>query len=51
MPAELQIKGNYTWSQQLGIAIAKLSDSDRLDLITWVKDVSADLRLIPAGPH
>jgi replication fork protection complex subunit Tof1/Swi1 len=42
MPAELEIKKSkgYSWSQQVGIAVALLSNENRDDLLTWIKDVS-----------
>lgn len=46
MPAELEIKKskNYSWSQQVGIAVALLSNENRDDLITFIKDVGQNKR-------
>lgn len=41
MPQEIVVKKKlgYSWSQEVGIAVALLTDMNRDDLITWVKDV------------
>jgi replication fork protection complex subunit Tof1/Swi1 len=38
-PADVQVKKGYTWSEQLGIAIAALVEGGEGGLIDWVKDV------------
>lgn len=38
-PPEVQVKRGYSWSQQLGIAIACLVDKGEQKLIDWVKEV------------
>lgn len=38
-PAEVQVKRGYSWSQQLGIAIACLLESGKGELVDWVKEV------------
>ncbi|TFK28235.1 timeless-domain-containing protein [Coprinopsis marcescibilis] len=37
--AELYVKKGYSWSDQLGIAISALVDTDRKDLVVWVQDL------------
>lgn len=38
-PPEVQVKRGYSWSQQMGIAIACLVDKGEVGLINWVKEV------------
>jgi replication fork protection complex subunit Tof1/Swi1 len=38
-PADVQVKKGYSWSEQLGIAIAALVDGGEGELVDWVKDV------------
>lgn len=38
-PPEVQVKKGYSWSEQIGIAIAALVDDGKTELIEWVKDV------------
>ncbi|THH29094.1 hypothetical protein EUX98_g5095 [Antrodiella citrinella] len=38
-PPEVQVKKGYTWSQQLGIAIACLVGDGKKNLIDWVKEI------------
>ena len=38
-PVEVHVKKGYTWSEQLGIAIACLVDNDKKDLVEWTKQV------------
>ena len=45
-PAEVQVKRGYSWSQQLGIAIACLVEKGEEKLIDWVKEVSVLLILL-----
>lgn len=42
MPQEIVIKRKlgFSWSQEVGVAVALLTDMNRDDLISWVKDVS-----------
>lgn len=36
---EVQVKKGYTWSEQIGIAIAALVEEGKTELVEWVKDV------------
>ncbi|KAL4067395.1 timeless protein-domain-containing protein [Scleroderma yunnanense] len=36
---EVQIKKGYSWSEQIGIAIAALVEDGKSDLVEWVKDI------------
>ncbi|TCD66114.1 Topoisomerase 1-associated factor 1 [Steccherinum ochraceum] len=38
-PPDVQVKKGYTWSQQLGIAIACLVDDGKKELVEWVKEI------------
>ena len=38
-PAEVKVKKGYTWSQQLGIAIACLVEKGQKGLVDWVREV------------
>lgn len=38
-PPDVQVKKGYSWSEQLGIAIACLVESDKAELVEWVKQV------------
>jgi hypothetical protein len=38
-PADVQVKKGYSWSEQLGIAIAALVEGGEGELVEWVKDV------------
>ena len=38
-PPDVQVKKGYSWSQQLGIAIAALVEGGEGELVDWVKDV------------
>ncbi|KAG1808071.1 timeless protein-domain-containing protein [Suillus variegatus] len=38
-PPEVQVKKGYSWSEQIGIAIAALVDDGKTELIEWVKDI------------
>lgn len=40
MPAEVEIREEWSETQKLGIAIALLSDRNEEFLLDWVKDVS-----------
>ena len=40
MPADIRVRKGHSWSDQMGIAVGLLSDRNRDDLLTWVKDVS-----------
>ncbi|KAG1737798.1 timeless protein-domain-containing protein [Suillus lakei] len=37
-PPEVQVKKGYSWSEQIGIAIAALVDDGKTELVEWVKD-------------
>jgi replication fork protection complex subunit Tof1/Swi1 len=43
-PPDVQVKKGYSWSEQLGIAIACLQENGQTELITWVKEVSYRFR-------
>ncbi|KAF9452119.1 hypothetical protein P691DRAFT_772581 [Macrolepiota fuliginosa MF-IS2] len=43
-PPDVQIKKGYSWSDQLGIAIATLVEAAQTDLITWTKDILGTAR-------
>ena len=38
-PSEVQVKKGYSWSEQLGVAIACLVEDGKTELIDWVKQV------------
>ncbi|OAX37898.1 timeless-domain-containing protein [Rhizopogon vinicolor AM-OR11-026] len=38
-PAEVQVKKGYSWSEQIGIAIAALVEDGKTELVEWVKDI------------
>ena len=38
---DVQVKKGYSWSEQLGIAIACLVEGGRLDLVDWIKEVGS----------
>lgn len=38
-PPEVQVKKGYSWSEQIGIAIAALVEDGKAELVEWVKDV------------
>lgn len=37
---EVQVKKGYSWSEQIGIAVAALVEDGQRELVEWVKDVS-----------
>ncbi|KIJ64730.1 hypothetical protein HYDPIDRAFT_181592 [Hydnomerulius pinastri MD-312] len=37
--AEVQVKKGYSWSEQIGIAIAALVEEGKSELVEWVKDI------------
>lgn len=39
LPAEVSVKKGYTWSEQLGIAIAVLVNNDKKQLVEWTIEV------------
>ena len=39
VPLEVQVKKGYSWSEQLGIAIACLVENGQKELIDWVQEV------------
>ena len=41
VPAELQVKSGFKWSEELAIAIAALLDEGKGSLIDWTKEVSS----------
>lgn len=38
--AEVRVKRGYSWSEQIGIAVAALVEDGQAGLVEWVKDVS-----------
>ena len=38
-PQEVRVKKGYTWTQELGIAVAALVDNGKMALVEWVKQV------------
>ncbi|KAJ8588043.1 timeless-domain-containing protein [Rhizopogon salebrosus TDB-379] len=38
-PPEVQVKKGYSWSEQIGIAIAALVEDGKAELVEWVKDI------------
>lgn len=46
---EVQIKKGYSWSEQIGIAVAALVEEGKSELVEWVKDVSRHAS--PRCPH
>ncbi|KAJ7201098.1 timeless protein-domain-containing protein [Mycena pura] len=36
---EVQVKRGFSWSEQLGIAIAALVDAEQVELVNWTKDI------------
>ncbi|KAH9931521.1 timeless protein-domain-containing protein [Fomitopsis serialis] len=38
-PQDVQVKKGYSWSEQLGIAIACLVEEGKIELIDWVKQI------------
>ena len=38
-PPDVQVKKGYSWSEQLGIAIAALVEDGHVELIDWTKEV------------
>ncbi|EEB95453.1 hypothetical protein MPER_05578, partial [Moniliophthora perniciosa FA553] len=38
-PQEVQVKKGYSWSDQVGIAIAALVENDHKELVTWVQEI------------
>ena len=39
-PARRAVEKGYSWTEQLGIALACLVENDQRDLIDWIKAVS-----------
>ena len=37
---EVQVKKGYSWSEQIGVAVAALVEDGKSELVEWVKDVS-----------
>ncbi|EPQ50778.1 timeless-domain-containing protein [Gloeophyllum trabeum ATCC 11539] len=38
-PPDVQVKKGYSWSEQVGIAVACLTDDGKRELVEWVKDI------------
>ncbi|KAG6810302.1 hypothetical protein H0H92_012503 [Tricholoma furcatifolium] len=38
-PPDVEVKKGYSWSDQLGIAIAALVDGGEIELVNWTKDI------------
>jgi len=45
LPSEVQVKKGYSWSEQIGIAIAALVEDGKTELVEWVKDVRNHINL------
>lgn len=41
-PPEVQVKKGYSWSEQLGIAVACLIENGNQKLVDWAKEVRSD---------
>ena len=46
-PQDVQVKKGFSWSEQLGIAMAALQEADQGELIKWVKEVGRSLHEDP----
>ena len=46
---EVQVKKGYSWSEQIGIAVAALVEDGKSELAEWVKDVSR--HILPRSRH
>lgn len=46
---EVQVKKGYSWSEQIGIAVAALVEEGKSELVEWVKDVSG--HALPCWRH
>lgn len=46
---EVQVKKGYSWSEQIGIAVAALVEEGKSELVEWVKDVSR--HILPRCRH
>jgi replication fork protection complex subunit Tof1/Swi1 len=40
-PPDVQVKKGFSWSEQLGIAIAALVEGGEQELVDWLKDVGS----------
>jgi len=40
-PPDVQVKKGFSWSEQLGIAIAVLVEGGEQELVDWIKDVGS----------
>lgn len=45
MPADIKVKKGMSWAEEMGVAVGLLSNMNRDDLLTWVKDVSGILSM------
>jgi len=43
----VEVKKGYSWSDQLGIAIATLTEAGQEELVNWTKDVCCTLLVLP----
>jgi replication fork protection complex subunit Tof1/Swi1 len=50
-PREVQIKGSYSWSEQMGIAIACLTEDGERHLVDWVRAVRYSCTRLVLGVH
>lgn len=52
-PPEVEVKKGYSWSDQLGIVIACLIDSNQEELVKWTTEVhfAIIINLAPPGPN
>lgn len=48
-PPDVQVKKGYSWSEQLGIAVAALAEAGASELVDWTKDVSVILHTVIDG--
>jgi len=39
-PPDVEVKKGYSWSDQLGIAVANLVEGGQKELVNWTQDVS-----------
>jgi hypothetical protein len=46
---EVQVKKGYSWSEQIGIAVAALVEEGKSELVEWVKDVRS--HVLPRCEH
>ena len=47
-PQDVEVKKGFSWSDQLGIAVASLVDANQEDLVKWTKEVRTTALSYPA---